>query len=79
MKLPGPVWRPVVKHTPKALPLARKLMEAAAVQGATLEELRNAAKIAVAAYECAMDPALCSTREFLGEGLDALSELDERS
>lgn len=75
MKLSGPIWRPVVKRTPKALPLARRLMEAAAEQGATLEDLRNAAKIAVAAYECAMDPALCSTREFLGEAQAALDEL----
>lgn len=69
----GSMWGPVLKTAPKAKPLAELLVAEAAKQGATLEDLELAAKIAAHVYERAMRSAGLS--EFLGEAQAALDSI----
>lgn len=69
----GSIWGAELKTAPKAKPLAELLVAEAAKQGATIEELKLAAKIATHVYERAMRSAGLS--EFLGEAQAALDRM----
>ena len=67
------MWGPALKTAPKAKTLAELLVAEAAKQGATIEELELAAKIAAHVYERALRSAGLS--EFIGEAQAALDRL----
>ena len=69
----GSMWRPVLNTAPKAKTLAELLVAEAAKQGATMEELQLAAKIATHVYESAMQSA--SLTEFFGKAQATLDRI----
>lgn len=69
------IYRPLVEAYQNVRPLAATLVKAAAEQGATLEELRIAADMALDAYSEAMDRSTVPLAEFEGKAEAALNSI----
>lgn len=69
------LYRPLIAAYQNIRPLAATLVKAAAEQGATLEELRIAANMALDAYSEAMDRSTIPLAEFESEAKAALDSI----
>ena len=69
------LYRPLAAAHQSIRPLAAALVKAAAEQGATLEELRIAAAMALDAYSEAMDRSTIPLAEFESEAEAALDSI----
>ncbi len=67
------IYAPLIRKYPKAKPLAQTLVAAAAAQGASARELEIACKLAMEAYEFAMDHSGVSLTQFQSEAEAALA------
>lgn len=61
------IYKPLAERLPKAKPLALTLVQAAAEQGACLEELKLACDMAINAYRKALDRSGIALTEFKSE------------
>ena len=66
------IYTPLAARLPKAKPLALSLVQAAAEQGACLEELELACDMACKAYRKALDRSGVMLTEFEGDAKSAL-------
>ena len=69
------LYTPIVKRYPKAKPLAMSLITAAAEQGASIEELRYACKLAMDACEKGRDISVPAISLFSSEAKAALERI----
>lgn len=66
------MYTPLLEDAPKAKPLARSLIAAAAEQGAKLEDLQLACDLALKAYKKAMDQSCVELSKFERDAQAAL-------
>lgn len=69
------LYTPIAKRYPKAKPLAMSLITAAAEQGASIEELRYACKLAMDACEKGRDTSVPAISLFSSEAKAALERI----
>lgn len=69
------ICTPVLEMNPKAKPLARALIAAAAEQGVSMEELRLACELAVSACQTARDKSAAPLSELKREAEAALDSI----
>ena len=69
------IYTPALEMNPKAKPLARTLIAAAAEQGASMEELRLACELAVRACQTARDKSAAPLSVLKREAETALDSI----
>ena len=69
------LFAPLARTQPNAKPLAMTLVEAAAKQGASMEELSTACVLAQKAYQKAMDRSRIAVTEFESDAKAALERI----
>lgn len=68
-------YKPILMMYPKAKPLAQTLIAAAAEQGASMNELELACKLALEAYREALDNTNASLAEFQSKAESSIDGL----